>query len=122
MDNEQIKSNITSPEHWLRLLFMLLFAVILYVAGIVMVFLVAVQFLFALITGRDNTNLRQMGDSLSRFIYDALQFLTYNSQEKPFPFAEWPEGESQAQGERASSSEPQVHESPEGDSEPDNKH
>ena len=91
MDNEKLKSNITSSDHWIRLLFMILFAVVLYVAGIVVGVLVLVQFLFALITGSDNTNLRQLGDSLTQYIAQTLRFLTYNSNEKPFPFADWPE-------------------------------
>lgn len=90
MDNEKLKSNLLSADHWMRLVFMILFSVILYVAGIVMSILVVVQFVFALITGKDNINLRQMGDSLSQFIYAALRFLTYNTEEKPFPFADWP--------------------------------
>ncbi|MDO3384130.1 DUF4389 domain-containing protein [Gilvimarinus algae] len=90
MDNEKLKSNLLSADHWMRLVFMLLFSVILYVAGIVMSILVIVQFIFALITGKDNPNLRQLGDSLSQFIYAALRFLTYNTDEKPFPFADWP--------------------------------
>ncbi|MDO3386461.1 DUF4389 domain-containing protein [Gilvimarinus sp. SDUM040013] len=91
MDNEKLKSNLLSANHWMRLVFMILFSVILYVAGIVMSILVVVQFVFALITGKDNPNLRQLGDSLSQFIYAALRFLTYNTDEKPFPFADWPQ-------------------------------
>ncbi|WP_049722003.1 DUF4389 domain-containing protein [Gilvimarinus polysaccharolyticus] len=90
MDNEKIKSNITSPDHWIRLVFIILFAFILYVASFVVGVLVLVQFLFALITGNDNTKLRQLGDSLTQFIAQTLQFLTYNSDDKPFPFADWP--------------------------------
>lgn len=91
MDNDQLKSNLLSADHWMRFVYMILFAVILYVAGIVMGIVVLIQFVFALITGSDNSNLRQLGDSLSQFIYAALRFLTYNSDDKPFPFADWPE-------------------------------
>jgi len=91
--DEQLKSNLTSSKHWLRLVYMLLFAVFLQVALAVMWVLVVIQFLFALITGNDNGNLRNFGHSLSRFIFQAIQFLTYNSEEKPFPFADWPEAE-----------------------------
>lgn len=91
MNNEKLKSNLLSAEHWLRLVFMILFGVILYVAGIVMSFLVLVQFIFALVTGKANLNLRQLGDSLSQFIYAVLRFLTYNTEDKPFPFDSWPE-------------------------------
>ncbi len=93
MDNEELKGNLTSSKHWLRLLFMILFAVVLYVAAIVMSFLVALQFLFSLITGKDNRNLREFGQSLARYIYQTLRFLTYNSEQKPFPFDDWPSTE-----------------------------
>jgi hypothetical protein len=90
MDNEQLKSNLTSSKHWMRLLFMLLFAAILYVASVVVWVLVAIQFLFSLITGEDNKSLRRFGHSLSTYIYDVLKFLCYSSEEKPFPFSDWP--------------------------------
>jgi len=91
MDNEQLKSNLTSSKHWMRLLFMLLFAAILYVASVVMWILVAIQFLFSLITGEDNKPLRRFGHSLSTYIYNVLKFLCYSSEEKPFPFSDWPD-------------------------------
>src|SRR5690606_13169664 len=90
MDSEELKSNLTSSKHWLRLLFMVLFAVILYIAFIVMAVLVMLQFLFSLISGRDNWNLREFGQSLAQYIYQTLRFLTYNSEVKPFPFDDWP--------------------------------
>jgi hypothetical protein len=90
MDNEQLKSNLTSSKHWLRLVFMLLFAAVLQLASLVMWILVAVQFVFSLITGEDNQHLRRFGHSLSTYIYDVLKFLCYSSEEKPFPFADWP--------------------------------
>jgi hypothetical protein len=97
MDNK-LKSNITSGRHWLRLVFMLLFAIILYVAMLLMWVLVALQFLFSLVTGRDNIQLRGFGEALSIFIYQMLRFLTYNSEEKPFPFADWPQPEQNYSG------------------------
>lgn len=42
-------------------------------------------------TGRDNDELRRFGHSLATFMYEALQFLTYNTEHKPFPFADWPD-------------------------------
>ena len=90
MNNEHIKSNLTSSKHWLRLVFMLLFAAILHVASFVMWVLVIAQFIYSLVTGEDNANLRKFGHSLSIYIFATLKFLTYASEEKPFPFADWP--------------------------------
>jgi hypothetical protein len=99
MNNEELKSNLLSSKHWLRLVFMVLFAVLLQVVGIIMWVLVILQFVFSLITGRDNSNLREFGQSLSTYIYQILKFLTYNSEEKPFPFSDWPDSDSDAEDE-----------------------
>lgn len=91
--NENLKSNVTSAEHWLRFLYMLMFALFLYVAMIFTGVLVTIQFFFALFTGADNPSLRRVGDSLATYISQIIRFLTYNSPEKPFPFSDWPEPE-----------------------------
>lgn len=93
MSNEELKRNLTSTNQWLRLIYMVLFAVLLEVAGFVMLAVVIAQFLFAIFTGGANDNLRRLGDQVSTFIYQSLQFLIYNTEEKPFPFSEWPESE-----------------------------
>jgi Domain of unknown function (DUF4389) len=89
--NNELKSNLTSSKHWLRLVFMLLFAAVLQVASVIMWMLVIAQFVFSLITGNDNPKLRQFGHTLSIYIFHTLKFLTYSSDEKPFPFADWPQ-------------------------------
>jgi hypothetical protein len=89
--DQQLKSNLTSSKHWIRLVYMLLFAVFLYVASFVVGVLVMVQFIFALITGSDNRKLRELGSSVTLYIQQILLFLTFNSDAKPFPFADWPE-------------------------------
>lgn len=91
MDNDAIKQNLTTPDHWLRLVFMVLFVILLEIAGVVILATIVLQFLFAIITGSPNDNLRQLGSQIASYIYQTLQFLIYNTEEKPFPFAEWPE-------------------------------
>jgi Domain of unknown function (DUF4389) len=90
LNREQLKHNLTSSKHWLRLVFMLFFALVLWLVSFIMWGLVIIQFLFSLITGEDNQELRRFGYSLSTYIYQTLQFLCYSSDEKPYPFADWP--------------------------------
>lgn len=104
--DQQLKSNLTSSKHWIRLVYMLLFAFFLYVASFVVGILVIVQFLFALITGVDNRKLRELGGSLTIYIKRVLLFLTFNSESKPFPFADWPEAPVFAEGESVVVEEP----------------
>jgi len=91
---EQLKHNLQSANQWMRILYMLLFWIILYVAMSVTGIVIFIQVLFALITGKDNKNLRTLGKSLATFINQILLFLTYNDHRKPFPFAAWGEVES----------------------------
>lgn len=91
--DDQLKSNLTSKKHWSRLVYMVLFALCVYVAAFVVAVLIVVQFLFALVTGTDNRKLRQMGNGVAHYIHQCLLFLTYSSEQKPFPFSDWPEAD-----------------------------
>lgn len=89
--SDDVRDNILSPAHWIRILYMALFAVICWVLGIILTVLVILQALFSLITGKDNENLRHLGAALSKYFYQILLFLTYKSDDKPFPFAPFPD-------------------------------
>jgi hypothetical protein len=89
-ETADLKSKLLSAEHWLRCVFMVLFVAIACVASYVVFVLVVIQFLFALITGNPEERLRAFGGGLSQYIFQILGFLTYNSEQKPFPFADWP--------------------------------
>ncbi|MCX2778912.1 DUF4389 domain-containing protein [Microbulbifer thermotolerans] len=95
MDNDDLKKNLTSGNQWMRLLYMVLFFFLLEIAGVVMLAVVVLQFLFAIITGGANDNLRRLGDQIASYVYQTLQFLVYNTEEKPFPFSEWPQSEAE---------------------------
>jgi len=75
---------------WQRGLYMLLFAFLLGVAKFVVFTVVILQFLFVLFTGAPNAQLLVLGQSLSTYIYQIILFLTFNSEEHPYPFSDWP--------------------------------
>ena len=81
---------LTNSNTWIRAAYMLLFCLLLAAARLVVSLVIAVQFVFVLVAGSDNNNLRKLGQGLGKWIYQALMFLTFNSDEKPFPFDEWP--------------------------------
>ncbi|MEN8219497.1 MAG: DUF4389 domain-containing protein [Pseudomonadota bacterium] len=87
---EQIRENILSLNTWLRAFFMLLYAIGCYIAIIVTGIIVLFQFGVVLLTGKVNDRLVPVGQSLSIYIHQILLYLTYNSEEKPFPFDSWP--------------------------------
>ena len=89
--NPELKQHLTASETWLRGLFILIFAVIFGVAEILLTAVVVFQFLATLFSGEPNARLRAFGWSLAAFIYQIVTFITFNSDERPFPFSPWPE-------------------------------
>lgn len=90
MTEKQITTNLLNPSVWIRLVFMAIIALLLMVARVVIWVVALLQFLMVLIAGRDNDNLRNLGQGVSKWAYQGLLFLTFNSDEKPFPFSDWP--------------------------------
>jgi hypothetical protein len=85
-----VKSHLKNRETWLRALYMALFAFIYSFAEFVLAGTVILQFGFVLISGKKNTQLLAFGQNLSTFLYQVFLYLTYNTEDKPFPFAAWP--------------------------------
>ena len=92
-EKQGILNNLKSGQTWLRGIFMLLFVLIYSVTEVIVFLVVLLQFLFVLFTGQQNTRLRDFGEGLSIFIYQIMSYWTYNSEERPFPFAQWPGGD-----------------------------
>ena len=90
--NDEIKQKILDTNTWLRGLFMLLFFLIAGVARFVIAVVVLFQFLSVLFSGNTNAQLLTLGQSLSTYIYQITLFLTFNSEQRPFPFSNWPDG------------------------------
>ncbi len=84
------KMSLTNIDTWIRLAYMVLFTLLLMAARVIVSIVVLVQFIFVLVFGKDNENLRNLGQGLGKWVYQTIMFLTFNSNDKPFPFDEWP--------------------------------
>tara|TARA_R100001377_G_scaffold71657_1_gene47305 strand:- start:728 stop:1225 length:498 start_codon:yes stop_codon:yes gene_type:complete len=91
--SDDIVENLKEPSQWLRIAYMIALAVALYVASVVLTLLTIAQAVFSLLTGKDNLNLRALGKDLGTYVHQILEFLTYNSELKPFPFSPYPGAE-----------------------------
>ncbi|MEX0960079.1 MAG: DUF4389 domain-containing protein [Burkholderiales bacterium] len=85
-------NEVQTDSKWARILWMILFGVLFKVAEFVMWVTVLFQVLMTLISGAQNEQARRFGQSLSLYVYEIWCFLTYNSEHKPYPFADWPDG------------------------------
>ena len=90
-DNNQ--TNLTNPDFWIRLLYMLLFCILATVARIVIIVIAVLQAILVLVTREANSNLQTLGDSIAQWTQQAYRFLAFASDEKPFPFQDWPVGQ-----------------------------
>lgn len=85
-----LKERLLSKDRWLRLLFMVVFAIAGWVVQYVIWGIALVQAVIGFVTGNPNQTLLHFGKSLSTFFYQIVKFLTYSSEEKPYPFTPWP--------------------------------
>lgn len=88
-----IWQNLKNKKQWIRILWMILFVVIFYVAMGVLFLFAVVQALFTLITGEANGAILKFSKELSRYLHQIFQFWTYTSDYAPVPHpdADWPE-------------------------------
>jgi len=88
------------PESiWMRGLYILLFAFIYSAAEVVMIAVVVLQFLFILFTQEKNEKILSFGADLTEFLFRVFRYLTFNSDNRPFPFDEWPKGKKSIESE-----------------------
>ena len=92
--SENIKQNVTRGSIWLRLIFMIVFAVVFNVVEIVIFVVVVFQFLASLFTGEPIDRLTRFGRAVARYLQQVVGFLTFVTEEKPYPFSPWPEEQS----------------------------
>lgn len=91
--NENTKANLLNGDTWVRLLYMILFALLLGLSRLVILSVALLQFVLMLVKAKPNQKLLELGQGTAKWAFQAFLFLTYNSDEKPFPFADWPEVE-----------------------------
>lgn len=85
--------NLKQQSTWMRGLYMLIFALFYWVAEIVLFAVVIFQFLFKLLTGDTHPRMLKLGQGLATYIYQIVQYLTFNSDYEVYPFGAWPKGE-----------------------------
>jgi len=91
--NNDSKARFSDPDLWIRLLYMILFAVLTWLSRLVLCVIGLLQFLVVLLSGAENRSLRDFSASLAEWTLRAFRFICFNSEQKPFPFDEWPEPE-----------------------------
>ena len=91
--SKSIKSNVKSRSAWRRIFFVLVVVALYWVCAMVVGAVVTLQCFWLLFTGEANEKLRSFGQKLATYVYQAIRYLTFDTEERPFPFdADWPAG------------------------------
>ncbi len=75
---------------WIRALFILLYCVVAYVAAFIVLLIAIFQFVSSLVIKRPNDHLLHFSQSLSVYLFEIIYFITFNTEDMPFPFKAWP--------------------------------
>lgn len=76
---------------YIRALFILLYCLIAYVSAFVVVLIAIFQFFSQLLVKKTNEHLLSFSKSLSIYLFEIIYFITFNTDEMPFPFKPWPD-------------------------------
>lgn len=90
-DDRDWTTGFRSRRTWVRGFFMLLFLFIVWFVRLLLTVVAVFQFGAQLITGRPVARGLPFGRGLARYLQQIAMFLTYNTDDKPFPFGPWPD-------------------------------
>ena len=77
---------------WLRGLLMILMAMAFHICVTLLALGAIVQFVLALLTDAPNARLITFGQSLGLYLSQIADFVSFATEEAPFPFSAWPSG------------------------------
>ncbi len=89
-NEDDIKKHVKDKDTWLRFVYLVVFGFAFYLS-IILTFATSIfQFLAKLFGGQSFAGLSVFGDNLATYQAQVTRFLTFSSDEKPFPFAPFP--------------------------------
>lgn len=89
MMEEELQDNLKQLSTWKRIGFILIFAVIAGVVRTLIWVVVLLQIAATLITGNTNQHILGFGQKLATYLYHIMLFMTFNTDQVPFPFSDW---------------------------------
>ena len=90
LNEENLKKNVKDKDTWLRFVYLVMFGVVFYLCSLLAFATSVFQFLAKLFSGSSFEGLSEFGDQLATYVSQVIRYLTFASDEKPFPFAPLP--------------------------------
>lgn len=90
-ERSDLEKNVLARSTWIRLLFMIVFAFLYGLSRLVTAAVVVIQFFHVLFAGDTNDQLKKFGHSLAIYSFEIVDYMTFNTETKPFPLgSDWP--------------------------------
>ena len=90
LNEEDLKKNVKDKDTWLRFVYLVVFGVAFYLSIFLTFATSGFQFLAKLFSGSAFAVLAEFGHNLATYQSQVTRYLTFSSDEKPFPFAPFP--------------------------------
>ena len=90
MENE----TTARSSRWARLIPMIVLIICFGLAEAALYIIALIQFIWVLVNEKPNEQLADFGAALSVWMAQDAKYLSYASEEKPFPWASWPDPKS----------------------------
>ena len=75
----------------IKILYLILFYLIYRITDLVLLGVMLIQIGLNVFSGEPSESIKKFGKSLGIYLQQISEFLSYASEEKPFPFSDWPE-------------------------------
>ena len=97
MNQDQIKANLLSTDFWIRIVFMVIFALVLWALWLVVIVICVMQTEIVMITSEVNPQLQKLGAIAATYLGQIVSFMVFATEVKPFPFTPFPDASAQAE-------------------------
>lgn len=90
MSNKSGTPAYKQDAHWLRVLYNIMFYVIYKIVDLVIFGVLVIQLVISTFADSPNKQLQEFGAALSLYVKQIVSFISFASDEKPYPFSDWP--------------------------------
>ena len=91
IDTVALTENIKEPSIWVNFFLKVIYLIFLNFIIPFLGFITLLQLLFSLGSKKPNNNLISFSKKISIYIYQIINFITYSSDERPWPFNAFPD-------------------------------
>ena len=91
IDTAVLTENIKKPSIWVNFFLKVIYLIFLNFIVPFLGFITLLQLLFSIGSKKPNENLVSFSKKISSYIYQIINFITYSSDQRPWPFNSFPE-------------------------------